>query len=70
MTFTTLVLDALLLAVAYAHVLLAPYNKVEESFNLHAVHDVLAYGVGKNAISQVGVFSHCDQKHGLTDHHG
>jgi hypothetical protein len=70
MTFTTLVLDALLLAVAYAHALLAPYNKVEESFNLHAVHDVLAYGVGKDAISQVGVFSHCDQKHGLTDHHG
>jgi alpha-1,6-mannosyltransferase len=70
MTFTTLVLDALLLAVAYAHVLLAPYNKVEESFNLHAVHDVLAYGLGKDAISQVGVFFHCDQRHELTDHHG
>lgn len=30
--------------VAYLHVLLAPYTKVEESFTLHAVHDVLAYG--------------------------
>jgi hypothetical protein len=53
MTLTTFVLDALLFVVAWVHVLLAPYTKVEESFNLHAVHDVVMYGVGPSAISKV-----------------
>ncbi|KAJ3760692.1 Alg9-like mannosyltransferase family-domain-containing protein [Lentinula raphanica] len=38
--------DILILLLGYLHVYLAPYTKVEESFNLHAVHDVLMYGVG------------------------
>jgi alpha-1,6-mannosyltransferase len=45
--------DLALLATAWVHVFLAPYTKVEESFNLHAVHDVLMYGVGPNAIQHV-----------------
>jgi hypothetical protein len=53
MTPTTLALDALLLAVSYLHVLLAPYTKVEESFGIHAVHDVLMYGVGPETIKKV-----------------
>ncbi|WWC66278.1 uncharacterized protein I206_100179 [Kwoniella pini CBS 10737] len=31
--------------VTLSHVLLSPYTKVEESFTLHAVHDVLTYGL-------------------------
>lgn len=38
-------LDALIVITGWTHVLLAPYTKVEESFNLHAVHDSLMYGV-------------------------
>jgi len=37
-------LDFLIFAVAWVHVLLVPYAKVEESFNLHAIHDLLFYG--------------------------
>jgi alpha-1,6-mannosyltransferase len=46
-------LDILLVATGWAYVLLAPYTKVEESFNLHAVHDVLVYGVRPSSIRNV-----------------
>jgi len=48
-----LALDGLLFTVGWAHVLLAPYTKVEESFNLHAVHDVLMYGIRSDALHNV-----------------
>ncbi|THV06315.1 hypothetical protein K435DRAFT_960579 [Dendrothele bispora CBS 962.96] len=41
----SVILDASILATGWAYVLLAPYTKVEESFNLHATHDVLMYGL-------------------------
>jgi hypothetical protein len=48
------------LAVTYAHVFLSPYTKVEESFTLHAVHDVLAYGHQPNQVAKVcALLSNC-----------
>ena len=37
-------LSALPFLVTFTHVFVSPYTKVEESFTLHAVHDILAYG--------------------------
>jgi hypothetical protein len=51
----TLLLDVLLYVVAWAHVLLAPYSKVEESFTLHAIHDLLFYGGNPDALQKVRI---------------
>lgn len=51
-----MLLDLFILLVAWAHVLIAPYTKVEESFNLHATHDILAYGVTPSALPNVSHF--------------
>ncbi|KAF8440477.1 alpha-1,6-mannosyltransferase subunit [Boletus edulis BED1] len=42
--------DLLLLVVSWTHVFLAPYTKVEESFNLHSAHDVLMYGLSPESL--------------------
>lgn len=47
-----LFLDLLLLVISWAYVFFAPYSKVEESFNLHATHDVLMYGIGPESLSK------------------
>lgn len=53
MTAIGTALDVLLLATCWAHVILAPHTKVEESFNLHATHDVLMYGLSSENLQNV-----------------
>jgi len=55
-------LDSLQLTVAWSHVLLSPYTKVEESFNLHATHDVFFYGVRPAALTNVRYLNLCFNK--------
>ncbi|CDZ96978.1 Protein involved in dolichol pathway for N-glycosylation (mannosyltransferase family) [Phaffia rhodozyma] len=43
------------IVVSFAHVFLAPHTKVEESFSLHAIHDLLFYGP---SLDNLNLFDH------------
>lgn len=47
-----ILLDLLIVGVVIAHLLAAPYTKVEESFNIQATHDILVYGTPISNIGQ------------------
>lgn len=44
-------MTCLLISVPLLHLLVSPYTKVEESFNIQAVHDILVYGTPHTDVS-------------------
>ncbi|KAK5823238.1 Alg9-like mannosyltransferase family-domain-containing protein [Linnemannia elongata] len=46
------IVQSLVLVLVLAHIAVAPYTKVEESFNLQATHDILNFGITSKGVQQ------------------
>jgi alpha-1,6-mannosyltransferase len=64
-TFTMAIIDsflsfAIIAATIGAHLYLSPFTKVEESFNLQAIHDIYSYGIPRNSTELTQDYDHVE----------
>lgn len=50
--------DYVLFTVVAAHLIAAPYTKVEESFNIQAIHDLVIHGTDISSVCNKFIFAH------------
>lgn len=52
-------LSAMLVGVMVLHLVICPYTKVEESFNLQAMHDIINHGTDLDQVREMYAWALC-----------